>query len=124
MKQPIIGATFYKVHTLNQRNPSFSTVRVTKVGRTWATFETVGKEQWRHMGGRFDKITGRLHDEGFTSPGRVYDDEQHYQRISRAKKLWEELRRKVSDSYRVPDHLDEVGVLKIADALGFKLKGE
>lgn len=124
MRLPVVGDIFFKVVTLNVKTPQTSHVRVTKVGRTWATFETVGSEQYRHMGGRFDIQTGRLHHENFTSPGRVYDDEAAYQTAMRCKELWREFRRRLDHQYSVPDGVSEVEILKAADALKIKLESE
>ena len=125
LKPPIIGATYYCARGDYGRGPNqFCDVKVTKIGRKWATFEQVGYEGRAHMGGRFNISNGRLDGGDFSSPGRVFNDEAHFHNRQREKKLWEEFKDRLRHQFSVPDGVGEIEILKAADALGFRLKGE
>lgn len=123
MKPVIVGATFVRVVTNNSRSTSIDEVTVTKVGRKWASIT----KEWNgrpYDAGRFNKETGLLDGGGYSSPGRVYDDREAYDRQVRVEALWREFNRAVRDQYGVPNGVGEIEILKAADALGIRLKGE
>ena len=98
-------------------------VTVTKVGRRWAEFQREGLG-WRHAEHRFDLDTMRLDGAGFSSPGRVYPSEEAYRTETRLNELWSELRNRFDRLYMRPDGVDEIRILKAADALGRRLESE
>lgn len=57
-------------------------MRVTKVGRVWATLES---------GDRFDIASGRLDGKGYASPGRVWESSDEYLRERLLKWAWGQL---------------------------------
>jgi hypothetical protein len=122
MRRPVVGDRFYRVETLNHREPRCGGVVVEKVGRTWATAYPEGRPNFKHLKCRFDMETGRLHHEGFSSPGRVYDDEKTYKDAVRCETMWSEFRRKLNGQYAIPDGVTELDILKAADALKMKLE--
>ena len=126
MRLPVVGDRFYRVTDSLRHGfpPTCDWVKVEKVGRTWATACPEGREEWSRARVRFNVLTGRLHHEGFSSPGRVYDDEEAYRTAERCKGLWQEFQSKLRNQYAVPDGVTEIDILKAADALKIKLKGE
>jgi len=63
-----------------------SEVQIAKLGRKWAFL----KETWA---GRFDMETGYIDGKGFTSPGRVFEDQLVYEEYCRTQLAWTALGR-------------------------------
>jgi hypothetical protein len=103
--------------------PRLSWIRVIKVGRIWAEYQPENRT-WRCKDDRFNMETMRGDGGGFGATARVYADEATYHAATRADELWRELRKRFDRLYQRPPHLDEIGVLKAADALGIKLDSE
>jgi hypothetical protein len=121
----LVGQRFFRVTPMHGSRPPYTDwVSVTKVGRKWAEFVVVGKETYNHLGGRFDIETFGVDGRGFSDAGRVYVSEDAYYASTRASALWEELHRQLGRMWNRPDNIDELAILKAADALGIKLEGE
>ena len=126
MRLPVVGDRFYRVRDSLRHGfpPTCDWVVVEKVGRTWATAHDERHPDYKHLKCRFDIQTGRLHHDGFSSAGRVYDSEEAYLTAVRCKDLWSELQQALRNQWAVPDGVTEIDILKAADALKIKLKGE
>lgn len=121
-----VGARFFLVEPRRSRQTYTSTVEVTKLGRKWATIRRVDEngDLARIDYGRFDIATGRLDGGHFSSPGRVWNDEAEYREHMRAEGLWADLNNALRHRFSKPDGLTAIDILKAADILGFRLKGE
>jgi hypothetical protein len=120
----LVGQRLFRVEPQHGSRPPWTYwIRVTKVGRRWAEFKRADGA-YTSFGGRFDMETMRVDNRGFGDAGRVYGSEEEYQRTVRVNVLWRELRQKLDRMWNRPDKVDELAILKAADALGIKLEGE
>lgn len=119
------GDRFLMVHEDHRGNTAKhrNWVTVVKVGRKWADFEHEGRG-WRRKDHRFDMETMMVDSGGFTSPGRVYRDEAHIDQVERFNRLWNEFRHQIERRWTRPESINDIAILKAADALGFRLKEE
>ena len=85
--------------------------RVGKVGRKWITLDT---------GDRVDLDTLEINDGNYTSPGRCYLSQEHYDRKKRRASAWSGLKFFVRDYDRPPSHLTTEAIERV---LG-ELRGE
>ncbi len=100
-------------------------VVITKIGRRWADISRIRSDGYGTFAyGRFDIETGKLDGGHFSAPGRVFADEAAWRAQVRLESLWREFRDKVRDQYLIPDRITDINILKAADALNIRLKGE
>lgn len=99
MNKPKVGDEVIFVSSRGRagRDPIPAVVR--KVGRKWATAETLGVYAREE---RFDLETWAADGGGFASPGQFYRDLDEYRAKVEAEQLWDMFRRDVARSYVCP----------------------
>jgi hypothetical protein len=92
-----VGMEVCVVYTLNVRgDPTPRTETITKVGRKWITLG----DDYRQA--RFDAETMRIDGGTYSSPGRVYANEEDYRSTTLKEKLWQDLYIRLTS--QAPDH--------------------
>lgn len=98
-----------------KKNKHQAPAKVVKVGRKWADLD-YGRY-------RVDMETMRLDGAGYTSPGKCYVSQSHYEQELAANKAWDYIAARISPSCR-PEHVDLEDIKSIAALAGIELKGE
>lgn len=93
----IVGMEVCVVTTLYRHEPKIEIKKIAKIGRRWITLEGDYKPD------RFDAQTRHLDGNGYTSPGRVYENRNHYEEEQEVNKLWAEFRNGIS--YKPPENV-------------------
>lgn len=104
-----VGQELWFVFSGNHSRRESHATTVKKVGRKWAALSN---------GYRIDVQSLQADGAGYNSPGRAYPDRNAYEAEAERQRLWSVLRRRIDQTYRVPDGVTAEQIKIAAASIG------